>query len=193
MDSPSPHFWRWKALDRRRRRGNRRRIGDSLTRLDREGESSACLFEWRGTPAEAPIEISGLDRKEKEEEKTGGVSDRRYLRFRAVAPAIVAAAYLFRIRLKNGRMRDCGACLNVFKISTERLSWDTNEPILKDAFEKHGEIIEVRVICDHVTAKSRGYGFVRFVSETAAATARKEMNDQILDGRRIRVAYAHKG
>ncbi|XP_027908921.1 glycine-rich RNA-binding protein 4, mitochondrial-like [Vigna unguiculata] len=73
------------------------------------------------------------------------------------------------------------------------LSWDTNEPILKDAFEKHGEIIEVRVICDHVTAKSRGYGFVRFVSETAAATARKEMNDQILDGRRIRVAYAHKG
>jgi len=68
MDSPSPHFWHWKALDRRRRRGNRRRIGDSLTRLDREGESSACLFEWRGTPAEAPIEISvtdsGLDRKE---------------------------------------------------------------------------------------------------------------------------------
>jgi len=30
-----------------------------------------------------------------------------------------------------------------------------------------------------VTAKSRGYGFVRFVSETAAATARKEMNDQV--------------
>ncbi|WVZ04438.1 hypothetical protein V8G54_025244 [Vigna mungo] len=73
------------------------------------------------------------------------------------------------------------------------LSWDTNESILRDAFEKHGEIIEVRVICDHVTAKSRGYGFVRFFSETAAATARKEMNGQILDGRRIRVTYAHKG
>ncbi|KAK7341716.1 hypothetical protein VNO80_24653 [Phaseolus coccineus] len=72
------------------------------------------------------------------------------------------------------------------------LSWDTNEPILRDAFEQHGEIIEVRVICDHVTGKSRGYGLVRFVSETTAATARKEMNGQILDGRRIRVSYAHK-
>ncbi|KOM26171.1 hypothetical protein LR48_Vigan238s000400 [Vigna angularis] len=73
------------------------------------------------------------------------------------------------------------------------LTWNTNESILRDAFEKHGEIVEVRVICDHVTAKSRGYGFVRFVSETAAATARKEMNGQTLDGRRIRVTYAHKG
>ncbi|ESW04088.1 hypothetical protein PHAVU_011G066300 [Phaseolus vulgaris] len=72
------------------------------------------------------------------------------------------------------------------------LSWDTNEPILRDAFEQHGEIIEVRVICDQVTGKSKGYGLVRFVSETTAATARKEMNGQILDGRRIRVSYAHK-
>ncbi|KAG2408322.1 Organelle RRM domain-containing protein [Vigna angularis] len=75
----------------------------------------------------------------------------------------------------------------------EGLSWDTNESILRYAFEKHGEIIEVRVICDHVTSKSRGYGFVRFVSETVAATARKEMNGQILDDRRIRVTYAHEG
>ncbi|CAJ1933030.1 unnamed protein product [Sphenostylis stenocarpa] len=59
------------------------------------------------------------------------------------------------------------------------LSYDTNEPILRDAFDKHGEITEVRVICDHVTGKSRGYGFVRFVSETIAATARKEMNGQV--------------
>ncbi|XP_020214142.1 glycine-rich RNA-binding protein 2, mitochondrial isoform X1 [Cajanus cajan] len=79
-------------------------------------------------------------------------------------------------------------------VSTFRgLSYDTNEPVLRDAFGQHGEIIEVKIICDHVTGKSRGYGFVRFVSETIAATARKEMHAQILDGRRIRVSYAHKG
>ncbi|KAK7404600.1 hypothetical protein VNO78_05554 [Psophocarpus tetragonolobus] len=75
------------------------------------------------------------------------------------------------------------------KLFIAGLSYDTNEPILRDAFGQHGEVVEVKVICDHVTGKSRGYGFVQFISETTAATARKEMNGQILDGRRIRVSY----
>ncbi|KAL2328725.1 hypothetical protein Fmac_022152 [Flemingia macrophylla] len=78
-------------------------------------------------------------------------------------------------------------------LSAFGLSYDTNEPVLRDSFGQHGDIIEVKVICDHVTGKSRGYGFVRFVSDTTAAKARQEMNGQILDGRRIRVSYAHKG
>ncbi|MED6145449.1 hypothetical protein PIB30_025429 [Stylosanthes scabra] len=72
------------------------------------------------------------------------------------------------------------------------LSYDTNETVLRDAFEQYGQIIEVKVICDHVTGKSKGYGFVRFVAETSAATGRKEMHKKILDGRRIRVCHAHK-
>ncbi|XP_025985252.1 small RNA-binding protein 11, chloroplastic isoform X3 [Glycine max] len=78
------------------------------------------------------------------------------------------------------------------KLFVTGLSYDTNEPVLRDAFGQHGEIIEVKVICDHVTGKSRGYGFVRFLSETIAAATHKEMNGQILDGRCIRVSYAHK-
>ncbi|TXG48330.1 hypothetical protein EZV62_027624 [Acer yangbiense] len=72
------------------------------------------------------------------------------------------------------------------------LSYDTNETVLKDAFEQHGEIVEVKVICDHVSGKSRGYGFVKFASETAASTALKDMDGQLLDGRNIRMYYAHK-
>ncbi|OMO91292.1 hypothetical protein COLO4_18461 [Corchorus olitorius] len=64
------------------------------------------------------------------------------------------------------------------KLFVGGLSYDTNETVLKYAFEKHGEIIEVRVICHHVTGKSRGYGFVRFASEAAANSALKEMNAQ---------------
>ncbi|CAL0334078.1 unnamed protein product [Lupinus luteus] len=72
------------------------------------------------------------------------------------------------------------------------LSYDTNETILRDAFGQHGEIIEAKVICHHVTGKSKGFGFVRFTSESAAVTSREQMNGQMLDGRRIRVSYGHK-
>ncbi|ESR38007.1 RRM domain-containing protein [Citrus sinensis] len=72
------------------------------------------------------------------------------------------------------------------------LSYDTNETVLKDAFGQHGEIIEVKVICDRVTGQSRGYGFVKFASEAAAGEAIKEMDGLLLDGRNIRVNYAHK-
>nr|GMC49440.1 glycine-rich RNA-binding protein 4, mitochondrial-like isoform X2 [Ipomoea batatas] len=73
------------------------------------------------------------------------------------------------------------------------LSYDTNEAVLKGAFERHGELIEVKVICDHKSGKSKGYGFVKFESETAASKALKEMDGQLLDGRSIRVHYAQKG
>ncbi|KAG6631533.1 hypothetical protein CIPAW_13G098200 [Carya illinoinensis] len=60
------------------------------------------------------------------------------------------------------------------------LSYDTNEAVLKDAFGQHGEIIEAaKVICDHVSGRSKGYGFVRFTSETAATTALNEMDGQV--------------
>ncbi|RXI04425.1 hypothetical protein DVH24_038699 [Malus domestica] len=66
------------------------------------------------------------------------------------------------------------------KLFVAGLSWDTNEPVLKEAFGKHGEIIEVKVICDHVSGKSRGYGFVKFTSESEATMALKEMDGQVV-------------
>lgn len=38
----------------------------------------------------------------------------------------------------------------------------------------------VKVICDHKSGKSKGYGFVHFISESAASTAVKEMNGQVI-------------
>ncbi|XP_010535540.1 PREDICTED: glycine-rich RNA-binding protein 2, mitochondrial [Tarenaya hassleriana] len=83
-----------------------------------------------------------------------------------------------------------GSCSKLF---LGGLCYDTNEPVLKDAFQKYGEVIEVKVICDHVSGKSKGYGFVRFHSEEAAAKALASMNNQLLDGRNIRLEYARKG
>lgn len=38
----------------------------------------------------------------------------------------------------------------------------------------------VKVICDHKSGKSKGYGFVQFTSESAANTALKEMDGQVI-------------
>ncbi|XP_030524435.1 glycine-rich RNA-binding protein 2, mitochondrial-like isoform X6 [Rhodamnia argentea] len=82
-----------------------------------------------------------------------------------------------------------GSCTKLF---VGGLSYDTNEPVLKDAFNQFGDIVEVKVICDHVSGKSKGYGFVQFEREAAASTALKEMDGKSLDGRDIRVQYAQK-
>ncbi|KAK1437068.1 hypothetical protein QVD17_02853 [Tagetes erecta] len=78
------------------------------------------------------------------------------------------------------------------KLFVGGLSYDTNEPVLKEAFGQHGEIIEVKVICDHKSGKSKGYGFVHFISEDSASKALAEMDGRVLDGRNIRIQYANK-
>ncbi|PWA50087.1 RNA recognition motif domain, eukaryote, Nucleotide-binding alpha-beta plait domain protein [Artemisia annua] len=78
------------------------------------------------------------------------------------------------------------------KLFVGGLSYDTNEPVLKDVFGQHGELIEVKVICDHKSGKSKGYGFVHFISEDSASKALTEMDGQLLDGRNIRIQYAKK-
>ncbi|XP_010455671.1 PREDICTED: glycine-rich RNA-binding protein 4, mitochondrial-like [Camelina sativa] len=87
--------------------------------------------------------------------------------------------------LRNLTVR--GSCSKLF---VGGLSYDTNEPVLKSEFEKFGEVIEVKVICDHKSGKSKGYGFVLYHSEEAAANALASMNNQLLEGRNIRIAYA---
>ncbi|MFS7953607.1 putative RNA recognition motif domain, nucleotide-binding alpha-beta plait domain superfamily [Helianthus anomalus] len=78
------------------------------------------------------------------------------------------------------------------KLFVGGLSYDTNEPVLKEVFGQHGEIIEAKVICDHKSGKSKGYGFVHFISKDSASKALAEMDGQVLDGRNIRIQYANK-
>ncbi|KAJ4976459.1 hypothetical protein NE237_001565 [Protea cynaroides] len=76
-----------------------------------------------------------------------------------------------------------GSCSKLF---VGGLSYDTNEIVLKVAFGQYGEITEVKVICDHKSGRSKGYGFVRFTAESAASIALQKMDGQLLDGREIR-------
>nr|KJB14161.1 hypothetical protein B456_002G138600 [Gossypium raimondii]KJB14163.1 hypothetical protein B456_002G138600 [Gossypium raimondii]KJB14164.1 hypothetical protein B456_002G138600 [Gossypium raimondii] len=100
---------------------------------------------------------------------------------------------MIRVLHKNPLARSLWARNSCSKLFVGGLSYDTNETVLKNAFEKYGEIIEaVRVIAHHVSGKSRGYGFVRFTSDASAKVAFKEMHSKVLDGRNIRVEFARK-
>lgn len=70
------------------------------------------------------------------------------------------------------------------------LAWGTNNDSLKNAFSKFGNPTECKVVVDKVTGKSKGFGFVAFESQEEATQALEGMNNQMLDGRTIKVDYA---
>ena len=70
------------------------------------------------------------------------------------------------------------------------LSWDTNDDTLRSKFEEFGQVEEAVVVRDRDTGRSRGFGFVRFLQEDDAENAIQNMNNDIFDGRRIRVDRA---
>lgn len=70
------------------------------------------------------------------------------------------------------------------------LSYRTSTEDLQAAFEKYGEVSRANVIMDRDTGRSRGFGFVEMPDEDAATEAINALNDQELDGRRLKVNVA---
>lgn len=73
------------------------------------------------------------------------------------------------------------------------LAWDTTDESLKLAFEAHGQVTYAKVVRDHFTSHSRGYGFVEFSSPEEADAALNKMNGVEIDGRAVRVDRASTG
>lgn len=78
------------------------------------------------------------------------------------------------------------------KLFVGGLSWNTSDAELRDAFSTFGETTEAKVITDRETGRSRGFGFVGFADDAAAAKAEQAMNGKMLDGRTIRVNVAEE-
>ena len=76
------------------------------------------------------------------------------------------------------------------KLFVGGLSWNTTDDGLRRAFEPFGDVREATVICDRDSGRSRGFGFVTFVSRQEASKALEELNGASLDGRQIRVNEA---
>ncbi|XP_070282793.1 RNA-binding motif protein, X-linked-like-2 [Myotis yumanensis] len=72
------------------------------------------------------------------------------------------------------------------------LSPDIDEKTLEAEFGKYGRVIEVLLMKDRETSKSRGFAFVTFESPADAKAAVRDMNGKSLDGKAIKVAQATK-
>jgi len=72
------------------------------------------------------------------------------------------------------------------------LAWATTTEDLEEAFAPFGEVTDAKVVSDRETGRSRGFGFVTFTTEEAAAAARDQMDGASLGGRTIRVDLARE-
>ncbi|KAI8596084.1 hypothetical protein EDD21DRAFT_389364 [Dissophora ornata] len=76
------------------------------------------------------------------------------------------------------------------KIHVTNLSWNTTDDDLRQAFQVYGQVVDVIVMKEGQTGRFQGFGFVTFGSQVEADNAIANMNDQELDGRRIKVTNA---
>eukprot|EP00250_Pteridium_aquilinum_P002697 c1291_g1_i1 orf=179-595(+) len=89
--------------------------------------------------------------------------------------------------LSGFRSMSTGATCKLF---VGGLSWSTDENALRDAFSSYGDISEAKVVLDRETGRSRGFGFVSFVSIEDAESAKKGMDGNDISGRTVRVDFA---
>ncbi|KAH9317506.1 hypothetical protein KI387_019275 [Taxus chinensis] len=73
------------------------------------------------------------------------------------------------------------------KLFVGGLSFYTTEDALKNKFSEFGEVVDVKIIMDRVSQRSKGFGFVWYASEANAEKAKSEMNGKLLHGRIIYV------
>jgi len=77
------------------------------------------------------------------------------------------------------------------KVYVGNLSWNTDDESLHHAFGEFGKVTDAIVMKDRETGRSRGFGFVTLSSPEEAEAAVNGLNDQELDGRRLRVNLAN--
>ena len=76
------------------------------------------------------------------------------------------------------------------KLYVGNLSYSMTEQDLRDLFSQAGEIQDVMLIVDRDTRRSKGFGFVEFVTEADANKAIEMFHDQEYQGRRLTVNIA---
>lgn len=80
----------------------------------------------------------------------------------------------------NGRIRTVAdADPSHRKIFVHGLGWDTNAETLISVFKQYGEIEDCKAVCDKVSGKSKGYGFILFKKRSGARKSLKEPQKKI--------------
>ncbi|KAF7349285.1 Heterogeneous nuclear ribonucleoprotein [Mycena sanguinolenta] len=77
------------------------------------------------------------------------------------------------------------------KLYIGNLSYRTDDDSLRNCFSSFGNVIDCIVMKDRDSGRSRGFGFVTYSGDAEAQQAIDQMNEQELDGRRLRVNLAN--
>ena len=76
------------------------------------------------------------------------------------------------------------------KLFVGNLSFNTTENDLQDAFAAHGSVVEVNLMVDRMSQRSRGFAFVTMATPEEAQKAITAMNGASLDNRALTVNIA---
>jgi cold-inducible RNA-binding protein len=76
------------------------------------------------------------------------------------------------------------------KVFVGNLSFETTREQLQELFAQAGEVTEVAMPTDRTSGRPRGFAFVSFATDEAAASAIQKLDGQELDGRNLRVNEA---
>lgn len=89
-------------------------------------------------------------------------------------------------------MQDGGAsaAVNPKKLFIGNLPFRTTEEELQELFGQYGELVEVKLISDRMTGRSRGIAFVQYATDEQAAAAVEALNGYEIDGRAMIVNVA---
>ena len=77
------------------------------------------------------------------------------------------------------------------KIYVGNISFDTTEEELKNEFLEYGYIEEVKIIIDHQTNRSKGFGFITFATPEAMEASLAKNGEEV-QGRKLRVNQAEE-
>jgi len=69
---------------------------------------------------------------------------------------------------------------------------EMNSSFLQKIFAPYGEIVSCKVVMDHKTGTSKGYGFVKFKREEQAKLAVEKLDQFHIGGKVLKVAYARR-
>jgi RNA recognition motif-containing protein len=76
------------------------------------------------------------------------------------------------------------------KLYVGNLPYTTTQEQLSELFGKHGEVVEVALITDRETGRSKGFGFVTMATAEGAQQAIQRLNGTSFDNRTLTVNEA---
>ena len=80
--------------------------------------------------------------------------------------------------------------VNPKKLFVGNLPFTVSQETLQELFSQYGEIVNVALITDRMTGRSKGIAFIEYTTEESANEAIKALHNYELEGRNIVVSIA---